>query len=89
MGYLEELAVFPWNDNFIIHIGNEGSRIELHAALSEYQTGWQVYTCGAERYMSSVLEAARKAGFPEESLHLEYFSAPTCSGYRPDYLYLS
>jgi ferredoxin len=50
--------------------------------LSGYQAGWHVYTCGAKRYMSSVLEAAQRAGYPDEARHLEYFSVPELPDYE-------
>jgi len=81
MGYLNDLAAFPWADKVTLHISDEGTRADLDAVLTGYQPGWHVYTCGPERYMSSVLEAAERAGFPEDAQHLEYFSVPE----TPDY----
>ena len=49
--------------------------------LSNYAPGHHVYTCGPDRYMASVIEAAERQGFPEEARHLEYFSVPE----QPDY----
>jgi reductive dehalogenase len=81
MGYLDDLAGFAWLDQVQLHITDEGSRCDLTQAMSGYQNGWHVYTCGADHYMSSVMEAAEAAGFPEEARHLEYFSVPE----MPDY----
>ncbi len=50
--------------------------------MADYSEGWHVYTCGADRYMTGVLEAAERAGLPEEACHLEYFSVPE----QPDYV---
>jgi ferredoxin len=41
-----------------------------------------LYTCGPDRYMSSVATAATAAGIPEDAIHLEYFSTPE----QPDYV---
>ncbi|WP_244313817.1 reductive dehalogenase [Stappia sediminis] len=80
-GYLDDLAGFPWADRVTLHLSDEGTRADLAAVLEGYQKGWHVYTCGPDRYMNSVIEAAEHAGFPEEARHLEYFSVPE----QPDY----
>jgi len=72
----------PWADKVTMHFSDEGSRANLDTVLSGYKQGWHVYTCGPERYMQSVTEAANKAGFPEDAQHLEYFSVPE----QPDYV---
>jgi ferredoxin-NADP reductase len=82
MGLLRDIAGFDWADRVTLHITDEGGRADLDALLSGYSDGWHVYTCGAERYMTSVIQAATRAGFPEEARHLEYFSVPE----TPDYI---
>ena len=82
MGYLDDIAGFAWADRVQLHITDEGNRCDLTRTLADYQTGWHVYTCGADRYMTSVMEAAENAGFPEEARHLEYFNVPE----QPDYV---
>lgn len=82
MGYLDDLSTVPWAGNVKLHITEEGTRADLDSILTGYQPGWHIYTCGAERYMSSVTAAAGKAGYPEEACHLEYFSVPE----TPDYV---
>ena len=75
-GYLDNLATMPWADRVHLHISDEGSRADLTAILAGYEPGWHVYTCGPERYMTAVMEAAEDQGFPEDARHLEYFSVP-------------
>ena len=82
MGFLEDIAGYPWADKVHLHISGEGTRVDLAAIMQGYQPGWHVYTCGGDRYMTSVMEAAEAAGFPEEARHLEYFSVPE----QPDYV---
>lgn len=82
MGLLADIEGFPWADRVKLHVTGEGSRADLGKIMAGYSEGWHVYTCGAERYMTSVLEAAERAGFPEEARHLEYFSVPE----TPDYV---
>jgi ferredoxin-NADP reductase len=82
MGFLDELPRFGWADKVHLHITDEGTRADMDKILSGYQAGWHVYTCGAKRYMSSVLEAAQRAGYPDEARHLEYFSVPELPDYE-------
>ncbi len=82
MGFLDDLARVPWHDKVCLHVSDEGSRLDLEQALSGYTNGWHIYTCGASRYMDSVMHAAEQAGFPEEARHLEYFSVPE----QPEYI---
>jgi ferredoxin-NADP reductase len=80
-GYLDDLADVPWADRVHLHFSDDGTRADLVKILAGYQPGWHVYTCGPDRYMSSVIEAAQQGGFPEEARHLEYFSPPE----QPEY----
>jgi len=75
-GYLDDLAHVPWHDRVYVHVTDEGTRADLDHVLSGYEAGWHVYTCGPDRYMQGVVEAAERQGFPEEARHLEYFSVP-------------
>ncbi|MFY0680836.1 MAG: reductive dehalogenase [Thalassovita sp.] len=81
-GYLEDLAKTPWADKVHFHFSDEGSRADLDVILSGYQAGWHVYTCGPDRYMSGVIDAATRQNFPEDARHLEYFSAPEAPEYE-------
>ncbi len=80
-GYLDDLAKMPWSDRVHYHFSDEGTRADLDAILAGYQNGWHVYTCGPDRYMDGVIQAAEKQGFPDEARHLEYFSVPE----QPEY----
>ena len=81
-GFLEDLASMPWVDKLHLHFSNEGTRADLDAVLSGYTPGHHVYTCGPDVYMTSVVEAAARQGFPGDAQHLEYFSVPEV----PDYV---
>jgi len=80
-GYLKDLARVPWTDRVHYHFSDEGTRANLNTVLSNYQIGWHVYTCGPDRFMDGVMQAAERNGFPEEARHLEYFSVPE----QPEY----
>ena len=81
-GFLEDLKAVPWAEHVHLHISDEGSRADLATVLAGYRPGWHVYTCGPDRYMSGVVDAATQAGFPEEARHLEYFSVPEVPDYE-------
>ena len=76
MGLLDEISNSPWADSVHLHVTNENTRADMTQIMANAQAGWHVYTCGAEQYMASVMEAAQNAGLHEEALHLEYFSVP-------------
>lgn len=81
-GFLEDLKSVPWADKVQLHFSDQGSRADLDEVLQGYQQGWHAYTCGPDRYMTSVMEAAERQGFPEEARHLEYFSVPELPDYE-------
>ncbi|MEL7215275.1 MAG: 2Fe-2S iron-sulfur cluster-binding protein [Pseudomonadota bacterium] len=81
-GFLDDLAEVPWSDQVHLYLSAEGSRADLPRLVSNYQPGHHIYTCGPERYMAAVMEAAEHAGFPEGARHLEYFSVPEVPDYE-------
>ena len=80
--YLDDLLAMPWAEHVTLHVSDEGSRADLLSILGPYSDGTHVYTCGPDRYMSAVIEAAERQGFPEEARHLEYFSVPEVPEYE-------
>ncbi len=80
-GYINDLKAMPWADKVVFHFSDKGTRADLDAVLSGYQEGWHVYTCGPDRFMDGVMQAAERQGFPEEARHLEYFNVPE----QPEY----
>lgn len=81
-GYLDDLSGVPWAEKVELHFSDKGTRADLDQVLKGYQEGWHVYTCGPDRFMDGVMEAAERQGFPEDARHLEYFSVPEA----PDYV---
>ncbi|WP_421979468.1 2Fe-2S iron-sulfur cluster-binding protein [Roseibium sp.] len=81
-GFLEDLAVFPWADRVQLYFSDQGTRADLADVLGGYEKGSHVYACGPDRYMTSVMEAAERAGFTEDERHVEYFNVPDV----PDYV---
>jgi ferredoxin-NADP reductase/ferredoxin len=81
-GFIADLKAMPWANRITYHFSDQGERAELNKILADYQDGWHVYTCGPDRYMNGVMEAAEIQGFPEEARHLEYFSVPELPEYE-------
>lgn len=81
-GFLDDLAAVPWADRVHYHFSDEGTRADLDAILQGYQPGAQVYTCGPDRFMDSVMAAAEAASFPQDACNLEYFSVPEMPEYE-------
>ncbi len=80
-GYLDDLARFDWKGRVHLHFSDDGTRADLDSVLQGYQEGYHVYTCGPERYMQGVVDAAIRQNYPEEARHLEYFSVPEMPEY--------
>lgn len=80
-GFQQDLEMSPWQKKVFLHISDEGSRADLDAILGNYQAGDHVYTCGPDNYMQSVIDAAKRGGYPEQARHLEYFSVPETADY--------
>ncbi|MBL4759199.1 MAG: oxidoreductase, partial [Rhizobiales bacterium] len=81
-GFLDDLASSPWADQVTYHFSDQGTRADLDEVLKGYRQGWHLYTCGPDRYMDGVMQAAERQGFTDEARHLEYFSVPE----QPDYV---
>ena len=75
-GFVADLQRAAWADKVSLHFKDEGRRAELAALVPSYAADNHLYTCGAPRYMDAVFEAARAKGWPEDSMHREYFSVP-------------
>jgi len=80
-GSINDLNRMPWADKVRFHFSDKGTRADLDEVLLGYRPGWHVYTCGPDRFMMAVIEAAQRQGFPKEARHLEYFSVPE----QPEY----
>lgn len=80
--FAKVLEAVPWAGNVVLHVSDEGTRAKFDSILIGPKDGWHVYTCGPEAYMTAVLEAAERQGYPEEARHLEYFSVPELPEYE-------
>ena len=80
--FVSALQAVPWADKVQVHLSDEGTRADLDAVLGNRAPGDHVYTCGPDRYMQGVMDAAERQGFAEEERHLEYFSVPEVPDYE-------
>jgi dimethylamine monooxygenase subunit B len=55
---------------------DQGQMIPLHSVLDDQRLGTHMYVCGPKPMIDWALQTARLAGWPEENLHSEQFSAP-------------
>ncbi|MEM7379304.1 MAG: 4Fe-4S dicluster domain-containing protein, partial [Pseudomonadota bacterium] len=76
LAYARLLEDTPWRDKVHFHVSDQGTRARFDAIFADTPYDTHVYTCGADRYMQAVLDAAETAGVPETHRHLEYFSVP-------------
>ena len=81
-GFLDDLANMPWADKVQLHFSDEDNRVDLDELLAHFKDGYHLYTCGPDRYMTAVIDAGARNGWPEEALHLEYFSVPETPEYE-------
>ncbi|MFK8023043.1 MAG: 2Fe-2S iron-sulfur cluster-binding protein [Ilumatobacter sp.] len=55
--------------------GGADQQLDLGALLAREEPGTHLYVCGPNGFMEWVLSSARSAGWPDERLHFEFFSA--------------
>lgn len=79
MAFAERLRKAPVAAQVHLHLddGPPEQKLALDQALGPVTPGTHVYVCGPGGFMDWVLDGARRAGWPEEQLHREYFAAPT------------
>lgn len=56
-----------------------GQQVDPRALIAGQPAGTHLYACGPGGFMEAMLSHARSAGWPEERLHREYFSAPAAA----------
>lgn len=76
--FLSNIETLTSTGHAIVHYdeGPDDQKLNLDQVLRGYDVGKHVYVCGPAGYISWVLDTARALGWPEETLHREYF-APT------------
>jgi vanillate O-demethylase ferredoxin subunit len=74
--FADYLASCRFADRVQLHLddGPQAQRLDIDAALGAPRTGTHVYVCGPVSFIQWVLETAQARGFPQSSLHREYFA---------------
>lgn len=72
-----EIAASTWAQRVQFHFddGDAAQKLDLERALGAPQAGTHVYVCGPAGYIDFVVKTARRLGWPEDQVHLEYFGA--------------
>jgi vanillate O-demethylase ferredoxin subunit len=75
--FLDRIAQAPFAPQVHFHFddGDAAQKLALPAVVGSPRPGVHVYVCGPKGFMDWVLGAARAAGWPEDQLHYEFFSA--------------
>ncbi len=73
----DELVGGVFSDRLHFHFddGPADQRFDPAKAFGAPEPGTHIYVCGPQGFIDWVLEAARAQGWPDASLHREYFSA--------------
>lgn len=81
-GFAKILKSTPWADKAFFHFSEAGARADFNELIPTYRRGFQLYTCGADRYMDGVFETAAQKGWPEDHVAKEYFTVPERPAYE-------
>jgi len=75
--FRSRIADTDFSDRVDFHFddGGDEQRFDAAVRLATPEAGTHVYVCGPGGFMDWVLTTARQAGWPEEQLHYEFFSA--------------
>lgn len=75
--FLERISRSAFATSVRLHYddGPASQRLDARSLLSSQPQGTHLYVCGPAGFMNAMLATAREAGWPEDRLHREYFSA--------------
>ncbi|WP_242665967.1 PDR/VanB family oxidoreductase [Paraburkholderia ginsengiterrae] len=74
-----ETGALSTASRLLLGLNRDDVTAALHDALSPRPDGGHLYLCGPRPFMDAVQAAAAQSGWPEEAVHLEYFSASEAS----------
>ncbi len=75
LAFREELTRFGERVHFYLDDGSYQQKLDVQNTLSEPSNDKHLYVCGPHGYMDFITNAAKDAGWPSDSIHLERFGA--------------
>lgn len=77
MAFSERIGASRFAEHSHLHFddGPDAQKLDLAALLGTAPADTHLYVCGPSGFMDWVLDGARTAGWPDERLHREYFTA--------------
>ena len=75
--YFERISQSAWADQAHFHFtqGDSNNRLNVSPLLEKIQADSHLYVCGPVSFMEDIIAKAQQAGWLNENLHREYFSA--------------
>ena len=75
--FREEIVASTFVDKVKFHFddGNAAQKLDLQSVLRQPQPDTHIYVCGPTGFIDWVVQTAKKLGWPEGNVHLEYFGA--------------
>ncbi|CAH0156914.1 PDR/VanB family oxidoreductase [Pseudomonas brassicacearum] len=77
--FVDRIQASDFAGNVSFYYDDEGQRLNSEAVLNHYVAGDHLYVCGPLGFLEFILSEASRLGWPEHSLHREYFAAPAQS----------
>ena len=76
--FCAELEGLPFTDAITVHLDTSPGRAALspESDLGRWEPGTELYLCGPAGFMDWISNAALGLGWPLDTIHREYFSAP-------------
>ncbi|MBM6551330.1 oxidoreductase [Marinomonas ostreistagni] len=72
--FYQMLKDSPFADKVQFHFTDTERRADIRALLEQHKDKRDIYVCGPQAFIDTVLEQAASLGWPETKLHREYFS---------------
>lgn len=83
--FSDRITASIWSDHASFYFNEpEGSARLAAKALKDYKHGDHLYVCGPAGFIDFILSQARNAGWPESSLHREFFASDSAEPHEDD-----
>ena len=75
MAFVDELARFGERAHLHLDSGPAEQKLDIQRLLGQAEASAHIYVCGPNGFMDFIVDAARRADWPAEAVHLERFGA--------------